>query len=343
MNHSLFAFTTEDASTPDTEEIDALTAAVNTIDPWSVLPESNIHHASYHFDSSFAENAKLEDKESAVENTDSAEDWAKQFAIHRQNTSRSSQQLTAEAFDQLLSTFHDFIRGTARQISLNAADPTDAFQELLNVGKTALWRNLCRWHPDQGRPFSKAFMDTYIRSQMFRALNKFARAVYLPEDVVKAVIDLHKATEEGEEEAMIASLADEMSWDRLNAILQHRHTLNRQSIMMMEDRESSSDSMSANTSYHIVTQAENDYCFDVPELLEEVLSELRPTERAAIESYYGLNNRTRASLEEIGKQSGVSRERIRQRIAAGFKKIKKQLVRKKIRCVDDILHIDLGA
>lgn len=57
-------------------------------------------------------------------------------------------------------------------------------------------------------------------------------------------------------------------------------------------------------------------------LLPEVLGALKPRERAVLELRFGLRNGNSRTLEEVGKEFGVNRERIRQIEAKALRKLR---------------------
>ena len=56
--------------------------------------------------------------------------------------------------------------------------------------------------------------------------------------------------------------------------------------------------------------------------IEEALSELKPKEQQVLRLRFGLDDGQERTLDEIGKQFGVTRERIRQIEAKAIKKLR---------------------
>lgn len=59
--------------------------------------------------------------------------------------------------------------------------------------------------------------------------------------------------------------------------------------------------------------------------INQILSKLRPREQRCILLYFGFTDGKKMTLEEIGQMYGITRERVRQIIAAGLKKVKPEL------------------
>ena len=70
------------------------------------------------------------------------------------------------------------------------------------------------------------------------------------------------------------------------------------------------------------------------EHIEEALRELSPKEQDVLRLRFGLNDGRERTLDEIGKQFGVTRERIRQIEAKALKKLRTPKHRKKLQGYD---------
>src|SRR3989338_7424667 len=69
---------------------------------------------------------------------------------------------------------------------------------------------------------------------------------------------------------------------------------------------------------------------EVRELVNNLLILLSPKEKHIIENRYSLNDRSHATLEKIGKEFGVTRERIRQIEKNALKKLSRNVVNTKL-------------
>ena len=76
------------------------------------------------------------------------------------------------------------------------------------------------------------------------------------------------------------------------------------------------------------------YALNVEEAIEEALQDLKPKEQEVLRLRFGLNDGRDRTLDEIGKQFGVTRERIRQIEAKALKKLRSPKHRKKLQGYD---------
>jgi len=74
-------------------------------------------------------------------------------------------------------------------------------------------------------------------------------------------------------------------------------------------------------------------------LLKEVFATLTPREKTVLAMRYGLEDDTPKTLEEIGGQFGVTRERIRQIQNEALKKLRAKVRKKDRSLVDDMVAL----
>ena len=89
-------------------------------------------------------------------------------------------------------------------------------------------------------------------------------------------------------------------------------------------------------------QKEAMFEFDPIEIVSKLFSALSDREKEIIARRHGLNNFPKATLEEIGKQHKVTRERVRQVENASLKKIKDSFDREIIRAVEHLAQAILA-
>src|SRR3989344_6348620 len=82
--------------------------------------------------------------------------------------------------------------------------------------------------------------------------------------------------------------------------------------------------------------------FDPVEIVSKLFLALSEREKEIIARRHGLNNFPKATLEEIGKQHKVTRERVRQVENASLKKIKDNFDREIIRAVEHLAQAILA-
>ncbi len=209
-----------------------------------------------------------------------------------------------------------------------------SFSDLIQEGNLGLIRAVERFDYHRGLKFS-TYGTWWIRQAISRAIADQARTIRIPVHMVETINKLARVTRQlwqklGREptESEIAQ-AMGMSEEKISEI--RRIALEPTSLETPTGEEGDSEFYDFVVDENAKSPAENVVQMMLKEQLLAVIETLTPREQKVIRLRYGLDDAHPRTLEEVGKEFNVTRERIRQIEAKALKKLRNPSRSKKLK------------
>lgn len=200
------------------------------------------------------------------------------------------------------------------------------FDDLVQEGQTGLLKAVDRFNPDLGFQFS-TYSSYWIRKAISRALSRCERVVRVPCGQMATINRVYRAKDEltlkTGTEPSISELAayTQMTEQEINTILSISQTA--MSLESFDDDEETSapiDFLEQQIFTHAFVEIAES---DLGHLLNKAINVLNPREAKVIACHFGVENDKEMTLQEIGVELQLTRERVRQIQVMALNKMKR--------------------